>query len=190
MYLIDMYRGVIQHGAFITNYLKKDSIDRGLDKPIGLGRIFRVVHETTQPRHVPKLGNAAPTELVAQLSAANAWQRDMAQQLLAQRNVVSAVPELKKLATSGSDPRAWFGPEERWSPSSGRPRRGPPTAWRSTSLSSPIVPNWVRSSSECGTDDCGRTSAPSRPSTVPSPPSTQPSDARGRRSFAFAREDF
>ena len=32
-------------------------------------------------------------------------------------------------------------------PSSGRPRRGPPTAWRSTSLSSPIVPNWVRSSS-------------------------------------------
>jgi NADPH:quinone reductase-like Zn-dependent oxidoreductase len=23
----------------------------------------------------------------------------------------------------------------------GRPRRGPPTAWRSTSLSSPIVPN-------------------------------------------------
>ena len=31
-----------------------------------------------------------------------------------------------------------------------------------------------------GTDDCGRTSAPSRPSTMPSPPSTRPSDARGR----------
>ena len=30
---------------------------------------------------------------------------------------------------------------ERWCPSSGHPRRGPPTAWRSTSLSSPIVPN-------------------------------------------------
>ena len=38
--------------------------------------------------------------------------------------------------------------------SSGRPRRGLPTAWRSTSLSRPIAPNWVRSSSECGTDDC------------------------------------
>ena len=36
---------------------------------------------------------------------------------------------------------AWFEPEERWCPSSGRARRGPPTAWRSTSLSSPIVPN-------------------------------------------------
>src|SRR6516164_10001550 len=60
--------------------------------------------------------------------------------------------------------------------------------WRSTSLSSPIVPIWVRSSSGCGTDDCGRTSATSRPSTRPSPPSTRPSDARGRRSSAFVRE--
>src|SRR6516165_10302115 len=34
-------------------------------------------------------------------------------------------------------------------------------------------------------DDCGRTSATSRPSTMPSPPSTGPSDARGRRSSAF-----
>ena len=79
---------------------------------------------------------------------------------------------------------------ERWCPSSDRPRRGPPTAWRSISLSSPIVPNWVRSCSGCGTDDCGRTSATSRPSTMPSPPSTRPSDARGRRSSAFVREDW
>src|SRR4030095_14258456 len=37
----------------------------------------------------------------------------------------------------------------------------------------------------CVTDDCGRTSATSRPSTTPSPPSTGPSDARGRRSSAL-----
>src|SRR5262245_24113203 len=95
---------------------------------------------------------------------------------------------MSSAATSRSSPQAWFEPEEHWCPSSGRPRRGPPTAWRSTSLSSPIVPNWVRSSSGCGTDDCGRTSATSRPSTMPSPPSTRPSDARGRRSSAFVRE--
>jgi hypothetical protein len=34
-------------------------------------------------------------------------------------------------------------------------------------------------------DDCGRTSATSRPSTMPSPPSTRLSDTRGRRSSAF-----
>jgi len=49
LYLIDMYRGVIQDGAFITDYLVKESKDRGLDKPVGLGRIFRIAHETTQP---------------------------------------------------------------------------------------------------------------------------------------------
>ena len=40
----------------------------------------------------------------------------------------------------------------------------------------------------CVPDGCGRTSATLRSSTMPSPPSTRPSDARGRRSFAFARE--
>ena len=40
-----------------------------------------------------------------------------------------------------------------------------------------------------GTDDCGRTSATSRPSTLASPPSTGPSDKRGRRSSAFVHED-
>src|SRR3954471_4927300 len=47
----------------------------------------------------------------------------------------------------------------------------------------------MRSSSGCGTDDCGRTSATSRPLTTPSPPSTRRSGSRGRRSFAFVRKD-
>ena len=71
----------------------------------------------------------------------------------------------------------------------GPPDARPPTAWRSTSLSSPIVSNSVRSSSGCGTDDCGRTSATSRPWTMPSPPSTRGSDATGRRSSAFVHND-
>ena len=62
-------------------------------------------------------------------------------------------------------------------------------AWRSTLFSCPIAPNWVRSSSGCGTDDCGRTSATSRPSTMPSPLSIRPSGSAGRRSSAFVRED-
>src|SRR3954470_6963664 len=61
-------------------------------------------------------------------------------------------------------------------------------AWRSTSSSRPIVPNSVRSSNGCGTDDSGRTSATTRPSTMPSPPSTRPSGSAGRRSSAFVRE--
>src|SRR3546814_19069161 len=66
---------------------------------------------------------------------------------------------------------------------------GPPMACRSTSLSSPIAPNSVKSSSGCVTDGCGRTSATFRPSTTPSPPSLRPSGPRGKRSFAFDRDD-
>ena len=51
-------------------------------------------------------------------------------------------------------------------PAEARPADGLKVDW----ISSPIVPNSVRSSSGCGTDDCGRTSATSRPSTMPSPP--------------------
>src|SRR5690348_9657477 len=47
----------------------------------------------------------------------------------------------------------------------------------------------MRSSSGCGTDDCGPTSAMSRPSTMLSPPSTRPSGAPGRRSSAFVHKD-
>ena len=89
----------------------------------------------------------------------------------------------------GNGPRVRSGPEERWCPWSDRRRRGRLTAWRSTSLSSPIVANWVRLSSGCETDDCGRTSAMSRPSTMPSRPSTRPTGSQERRSSAFVRKD-
>ena len=75
-----------------------------------------------------------------------------------------------------------------WCPSSGRPRRAPSTAWRSTSLSirscqlSEIVQR-VRNGR------LRRTSAPSRPWTMLSPPLTRPSRSRGRRSSTFVRRD-
>ena len=45
----------------------------------------------------------------------------------------------------------------------------------------------MRSSSGSATDDCGRTSATSRLSTMPSPPSIRPSGSAGRRSSGFGR---
>src|SRR5262249_27544467 len=82
LYLADMYRGVIQEGAFMTPYLHDYIAAHNLDKPIGLGRIFRIAHETTGPRPRPALGKATGAELVAQLSSANGWHREMAQRLL------------------------------------------------------------------------------------------------------------
>jgi glucose/arabinose dehydrogenase/mono/diheme cytochrome c family protein len=104
LYMVDMYRGIIQHGAYMTSYLRKQILDRELDKPIGLGRIFRIVHESTKPRKPAALSKATSAELVALLSHSNGWHRDMAQQLLVQRNDLSVVAAVRKLATTGADP--------------------------------------------------------------------------------------
>src|SRR5262249_34539201 len=86
LYLLDMYPGIVQHGAFMPPSLRQQILDRGLDRRIGLGRIFRIVHETSKPRKAPALSKAKGAELVAHLSSANGWHRDTAQQLLVQRN--------------------------------------------------------------------------------------------------------
>src|SRR5262249_6461205 len=68
LYIVDMYRGVIQYGTFMTPYLHKYIVDHQLDKPIGLGRIFRIVHESTTPRPRPALARTGNTELAAFLA--------------------------------------------------------------------------------------------------------------------------
>ncbi|HRQ89476.1 MAG TPA: PQQ-dependent sugar dehydrogenase, partial [Bacteroidia bacterium] len=44
LYLVDMYRGILQHRVYMTSYLRAQVIERGLDKHIALGRIWRVTH--------------------------------------------------------------------------------------------------------------------------------------------------
>ena len=48
LYIADMYRGIIEHRISITMYLRDQILARKLEQPTGLGRIYRVVHETTR----------------------------------------------------------------------------------------------------------------------------------------------
>src|SRR5262249_3755514 len=45
LYIVDMYHGVIQHHLYVTSYLRKQMLERGLETPLHQGRIYRVVHE-------------------------------------------------------------------------------------------------------------------------------------------------
>ena len=105
MYVVDIYRGIIQHRGFITEYLRDQILSRSLQEPIGLGRIWRVAHETTSRGPNPSFTTASPSALVAALSHPNGWWRDTAQQLLVQRNDKSAVPALQALAAGAPLPR-------------------------------------------------------------------------------------
>ncbi|MCC7010461.1 MAG: c-type cytochrome [Acidobacteria bacterium] len=105
--IVDFYRGVIQDRASTTVYLKNYIRQRKLDAPIGvgMGRVFRVVHDTTRRDPArPQLSRATPAELVAALSHPNGWWRDMAQQLLVERGARAAVPQLAALASDSAAP--------------------------------------------------------------------------------------
>lgn len=102
VYLVDLYRGILQHSAYVTSYLRQQILARGLDKPVGLGRIWRVVHTGKAALPGPKLRLADNATLIAHLSHANGFWRDTAQRLLVQRGDGSVAPHLRRLLDAES----------------------------------------------------------------------------------------
>jgi len=45
LYVVDIYRGVLQHRMYVTSYLRNQALSRGLDSPVNLGRIYRILPE-------------------------------------------------------------------------------------------------------------------------------------------------
>ena len=105
MYVVDMYRGVVQAGgiwsAYLTDYIKAHE----MELPVGKGRIWRVVYGNADARRpaAPALSKASPRQLVQTLSNPKGWWRDTAQRLLVERADTSVAPALKTLAGSAPD---------------------------------------------------------------------------------------
>ena len=108
LYLIDLYRGIIQEGNWVKegSYLRKVVQQYGLDQPVGRGRIYRLTHETTQRGPQPRMSADSPAQLVAQLAHPNGWWRDTAQKLLVLKQDAGVVPALTEMARTHSDPLA------------------------------------------------------------------------------------
>ncbi|HET7220787.1 MAG TPA: c-type cytochrome [Vicinamibacterales bacterium] len=107
LYLVDMYRGIIQHKAYITEYLRDQILSRRLDVPPRHGRIYRIVYagaDAGRRGAMPSIDNAPASKLVALLAHPNGWWRDTAQRLLVERSDTSAVPALTKLASDKVTP--------------------------------------------------------------------------------------
>jgi mono/diheme cytochrome c family protein/glucose/arabinose dehydrogenase len=103
LYVVDMYRGILEDRLSMTEYLRDQILARKLEQPIGLGRIYRVVHETTRRDTSRGLSSASPAQLVATLSHPNGWWRETAQRLLVERRPTSVIAALAKLAQSAPD---------------------------------------------------------------------------------------
>ena len=106
LYVVDMYRGIVEHKGYFTEYLRDYVVKHKLAQFTSRGRIYRIVHETTRRDTTPLPKTTASAQLVQLLSHPNGWRRDMAQQLLVERGDKSVVPALRKLALGSGDVRA------------------------------------------------------------------------------------
>jgi mono/diheme cytochrome c family protein len=108
LYVVDMYRGIIQQANWTRKgtYLREQIEAHDLQKEIGRGRIYRLRHDNFEPGPKPRMLEETPAEWVKHLSHPNGWWRDTAQKLLVLRRDLSVVPALEKLASGDSpDPR-------------------------------------------------------------------------------------
>lgn len=104
LYLVDMYRGIIQHRVYLTTYLRTQSDDRGLENVVNRGRIWRISGSDAARRPRPALAQAATADLVQALAHRSGWWRDTAQRLLIERADAAAVPALRELAAKAGNP--------------------------------------------------------------------------------------
>jgi len=96
LYLVDMYRGIIQHQSFLTHYLIANIQARKLEQPFNMGRIWRIVPEGSSAKPVKVTKDAKL------LTHANGWVRDTAQRLIVESADASTVPALKELLQNES----------------------------------------------------------------------------------------
>ena len=93
LYIVDMYRGIIQHKTYLTPYLAGEIDKRKLTQPLSCGRLYKVYPAGK------KLANVSfpedPIKLVALLGNPNGYVRDKAQQILVDSKPQQAIPALQ-----------------------------------------------------------------------------------------------
>jgi putative membrane-bound dehydrogenase-like protein len=101
LYVIDMYREIIEHPWSLPPSLKKHlDLNSGNNR----GRIYRVVPDGFKQPALPRLGTASIAELVNTLEHRNGWHRDTAARLLFERQDKSAAPLIEKLLRESQSP--------------------------------------------------------------------------------------
>ncbi|MFK7730407.1 MAG: c-type cytochrome [Pseudomonadales bacterium] len=108
LYLIDMYRGVIQHRQFISDELRAQSEQRDLVEPIGMGRIYRLSSETASA--APSYALDSSAALIKALQHVDLWPRQTAARLLGKEEYrpVVAVLSIDQMATHAKKDGLWL----------------------------------------------------------------------------------
>ncbi|MEX2512089.1 MAG: hypothetical protein WD398_04220 [Cyclobacteriaceae bacterium] len=99
LYVVDMYRGILEHASHLTEYLRNHAVNHDLHLPTGkYGRIYRIVREDKNINYdVPQFSQMNPEEWVKFLSHKNGLLRDLAQQVLVQSSISSLIPKIEAI---------------------------------------------------------------------------------------------
>ncbi len=99
LYIVDMYRGIIQEatwaqpGSTVYSQIKSKNLDRNIKR----GRIYRLVHDDFKPGPRSNLLREPTLKLISYLAHPNGWWRDNAQKEIIRRGEKSAIPALKEI---------------------------------------------------------------------------------------------
>ncbi|MEI9921599.1 MAG: c-type cytochrome [Bacteroidota bacterium] len=106
LYVVDMYRGIIQEGQWVNqgSYLRGVVQEKGHDKFHSRGRIYKIVHEEEEPGPMPKMLGKSPKDLIEDLGHPNGWWRNAAQKLIVLSDDKSVVPDLTKVLETDKNP--------------------------------------------------------------------------------------
>lgn len=101
LYVIDMYREIIEHPWSLPESIKKHlDLNSGRER----GRIYRIVPDGFKQPKPPRFGHATTAALVKTLASPNGWYRDTAARLLYERQDRAAVPGLERLLKNSPSP--------------------------------------------------------------------------------------
>lgn len=104
LYIVDMYRGIIEGYLFSTTFLRNQILDRALHEPFyGMGRIYRVVRDEAPAPARPRVSGLTAAQWVEYLSHPNGWWRDTAQRRIVESEDRSVAPHLRQLAASAEN---------------------------------------------------------------------------------------
>ena len=103
LYVVDMYRGIIQHKTYLTDYLKKEIKDRQLTQPLSCGRIYRITPSGKEAVYTPIPQD--PMQLAKLLEHPNGWVRDKAQQIIIDKKYLQVIPVLRQYLIAAKNPR-------------------------------------------------------------------------------------
>ena len=102
MYILDMYRELIEAAHVPTRVMNQLDFTRGQDR----GRIYRLAPPGFEVPPAPRLGEASTKELVGHLEHAGGWWRETAHRLIYERQDAGAVAGLRQLLETSSKPTA------------------------------------------------------------------------------------